>query len=179
MTQISESTDGELTVETKAQCRPAQRRSYQKHGLGTVKRKLRAREARGRGVLDGRTRLGKALAVWRADLLDDLGGAEAISAQQLALVDLAVRTKLLADSVDAYVLSMPSPVNKKRRQLFAVVVQRQALIGQLQSLLRDLGLDRRAKDVTDLAHYLATKPPTTPTTGSGQPAPSTKDETHA
>jgi hypothetical protein len=32
---------------------------------------------------------------------------------------LAVRSKLLVDSVDAYVLRMPSPVNKKRRYLFA------------------------------------------------------------
>lgn len=138
---------------------PPRRRSYQKHGLGIVTRKLRAREARGRGVLDGRTRLGKALAVWRSDLLADLGGAETISAQRLALVDLAVRTKLLVDSVDAYVLAMPSPVNKKRRQLFAVVVQRQALVGQLQSLLRDLGLERKAREVPTLADYIEQRPP--------------------
>jgi hypothetical protein len=33
----------------------------------------------------------------------DLGGPDAISTQQAALVDLAVRTKLLVDSVDTYV----------------------------------------------------------------------------
>ena len=68
------------------------------------------------------------------------------------------------DSVDAYVLGMPSPVNKKRRCLFAVVTQRQALVGQPQNPLRDLGLERRARDVTDLRSYLAAKRPAdTPT----------------
>ena len=75
------------------------------------------------------------------------------------------------DSVDAYVLTMPSPVNKKRRQLFAVVVQRQALVAQLQSLLRDLGLERKARDVADLNAYLASR------TDRGQALPAVADET--
>jgi hypothetical protein len=45
---------------------------------------------------------------WRDALVSDLGGVDAISTRQMALVDLAVRTKLLVDSVDAYVLAMPS-----------------------------------------------------------------------
>src|SRR5262245_55533943 len=46
-------------------------------------------------VLDvrrGRTALGKALAQWRAELINDLGGPEAVSTQEVAVVDLAVRT---------------------------------------------------------------------------------------
>src|SRR2546428_13724588 len=68
---------------------------------------------------------------------------------------MAVRTKLLVDSVDAYVLSMPSPVNRQRRCLHPVVRERSALVGQLQSILRDLGLERRARDATDLATQFA------------------------
>ena len=74
---------------------------------------------------------------------------------------MAVRSKLLVDSVDAYVLAMPSPVNK-RRCLYPVVKERQALVSQLQSLLRDLGLDRRVKTVPDLSAYLATRAEGTP-----------------
>ena len=92
-----------------------------------------------------------------APLIANLGGEDAVSTQQLALVDLAVRTKLLADSVDAYVLAMPSPVNRQKRCLHPVVRERQALVGQLQSILRDLGLERRVKAVTDLQTYLATQ----------------------
>jgi len=46
---------------------------------------------------------------WRESLVADLGGTDAVTTQQLALVDMAVRSKLLVDSVDAYVLAMASP----------------------------------------------------------------------
>jgi hypothetical protein len=101
------------------------------------------------------TALGRALHEWRAALVTDLGGDTAVSTQQLALVDLAVRTKLLVDSVDAYVLSMPSPVNRQRRCLHPVVRERQSLVNQLQSILRDLGLERRAQPVESLHDFLA------------------------
>jgi hypothetical protein len=61
------------------------------------------------------------------------------------------------DSVDAYVLAMPSPVNRQRRCLHPVVRERASLVNQLQSILRDLGLERRAQPVPDLTSYLATK----------------------
>ena len=64
------------------------------------------------------TALGRALHEWRMALIVDLGGVDTISTQQLALVDLAVRTKLLVDSVDAYVLGMPSPVVQRLRPPF-------------------------------------------------------------
>jgi hypothetical protein len=80
-------------------------------------------------------------------LISDLGGDEAISTHQRALIEAAVRTKLLFDSVDAYVLAMESPVDKRHRRLWPVVLERQSLVAQLQSLLKDLGLERRAKDI--------------------------------
>ncbi|MFN8543243.1 MAG: hypothetical protein U0807_03445 [Candidatus Binatia bacterium] len=55
----------------------------------------------------------------------------------------------------AYVLGMDSPVNKQKRCLHPVVRERQALVNQLQSLLRDLGLDRKAAPTETLAEYLA------------------------
>jgi hypothetical protein len=49
-----------------------------------------------------------------------------------------------------------------------VLLQRQQLAESLAWMPARLGLERRAKDVTDLTHYLETKPPsrsiTTPTT---------------
>jgi len=128
---------------------------YQKHGVHTLKKAVRTLGAR--ALPPRSTALGRALHEWRASLIADLGGDDAISTQQLALVDMAVRTKLLVDSVDAYVLAMPSPVNRQRRCLHPVVRERQALVGQLQSILRDLGLERRARPVPDLAAYLATR----------------------
>ena len=124
-------------------------------GIYALKRVVR--ELGSRALPSARTALGRALREWRAALLADLGGPEAVTTQQAALVEMAVRTKLLVDSVDAYVLGMPSPVNRRSRCLYPVVKERQALVGQLQSLLRDLGLERRAKPVPDLTTYLASK----------------------
>ena len=128
------------------------RRSYQRSGVYTLKKAVRTLGSRALPAKS--TALGRALHEWRTSLIFDLGGEDVVSTQQLALVELAVRTKLLVDSVDAYVLAMPSPVNRQKRALFAVVKERQALVGQLQSLLRDLGLERKARDVQDLDSYL-------------------------
>jgi len=101
------------------------------------------------------TALGRALHEWRTALVDDLGGPDAVSTQQRSLVDLATTTKLMVDSIDAYVLTMGSLVNKRRRCLHPVVRERQALVGQLQSILRDLGLERRGEKSLDLAALAA------------------------
>jgi hypothetical protein len=124
-----------------------------------------------RTLLDRRTGVGRALSEWRESLVADLGGPDAVSTQQAAIIDLAVRTKLLVDSVDAYVLGMPSAVNKRSRCLYPVVKERQALVSQLQSLLRDLGLERRAKPVPDLTAYLASRKEDQP---SGAPVPESR-----
>jgi len=128
-------------------------RPYTKSGVHTLKRAVLTLGSR--ALPSKSTALGRALHEWRVALIADLGGEDTVSTQQLALVEMAVRTKLLVDSVDSYVLSMPSPVNRQRRSLFPVVRERQALVGQLQSILRDLGLERRSKDATDIAGLLA------------------------
>jgi len=131
------------------------RRPYTKSGIYTLKRAVAALGSR--ALPTKRTALGRALAEWRTSLLADLGGVDTVSTQQLALVELAVRTKLLVDSVDAFLLTdTPSLVDKRHRRLWPVVRERQALVGQLQSILRDLGL-RRQKPTMDLAAYLAAK----------------------
>src|SRR5437867_909025 len=142
-----------------AQTPQHRRRPYLRSGVYTLKRAVQVLGSR--ALPPKSTALGRALHEWRDSLLADLGGEDVVSTQQLALVDLAVRSKLLVDSVDAYVLSMPSPVNRRSRALYRVVRERQALVGQLQSILRDLGLERRQKPVTDLATYLASRTPRT------------------
>jgi hypothetical protein len=139
------------------------RRPYLKSGVYTLKKAVQTLGSR--ALPPKSTALGRELRVWREALITDLGGVEMVSTQQTALVDMAVRTKLLVDSVDAYVLAMPSPVNRQRRCLHPVVRERQAIVNQLQALLRDLGLDRRAKPTMDLAMYLASQ--AKPTTDGG------------
>ncbi len=131
------------------------RRPNLRSGVYTLKKAVKVLGSR--MLPSARTPLGRSLREWRESLIADLGGPDSVTTQQLAMVDMAVRTKLLVDSMDAYVLGMPSAVNKRSRCLYPVVKERQALVAQLQSLLRDLGLERRAKPAPDLTAYLASR----------------------
>src|SRR4029077_19589915 len=127
-------------------------RPYHRHGLTTLRRTV---EALGGRLLDGRTTLAKQLAGWRADLVRDLGAD--VSTQQAAVIDLAVRTKMLLDSIDAWLLVQPSLVNARKRALIPVVKERQSLADALARYLGHLGLERRSKPVPDLNAYLTAR----------------------
>ncbi len=73
----------------------------------------------------------------------------------LAMVDLIVASWAQLDSVTGYLLTLPSLVDKRHRRCWQVVRDRAALASQLQSLLRDIGLQRRAKKVQTLPDFLA------------------------
>jgi len=70
------------------------------------------------------------------------------------LIELAVRTRLYIDHVDAYLMEMSSLVTRRGR-LKPIVEQRQRLVDSLARVLGQLGLERRAKPVTDLHEYVA------------------------
>ena len=123
-----------------------------KHGLTLMKRALKEHGTR---AIDRRTSLGKALDRWRDELVSDLGGHEQVSTQQLAIVALAVRTKLLLESVDAWLLQQPTLVNARKRTLLPVVLQRQQLADALARYMTHLGLERRPRPLPMLKDYLA------------------------
>jgi hypothetical protein len=124
-------------------------RPYHQHGLTTLRRTV---EALGGRLLDGRTTLARQLAGFKADLERDLGGD--VSTQQAAVIDLAVRTKLLLDSIDAWLLVQPSLVNARKRALLPVVRERQSLADALARYLGQLGMHRKATTL-DIAAQLA------------------------
>jgi hypothetical protein len=98
--------------------------------------------------LDMRFRTGKALVRWRLELVQDLGGEDNISTQQAALIELAVRSKLMLDTIDNWILAQDSLVNKSKRAVLPVVVQRQQLADGLARYLSMLGLERKVKTKT-------------------------------
>lgn len=122
-----------------------------KHGLTTLKKAMRVLGGR---AIDRRTSLGRALEDWRHSIIQDLGGVDQTSTQQRQVIDLAVKTKLLLDSIDAYLFKQPSLVNHRRRALLPVVLQRQQLADALARYMTQLGLERRAKKVQSLSDYL-------------------------
>ena len=112
--------------------------------------------------IDRRTRVGKALAAWCDDLARDLGGLDALSTPQKAIIEQAVTTRLLLDSIDAWLMRQPSLVDRRKRALLPVVRERQALADALVRCLTALGLERKARELTDLASYLAARSDSAP-----------------
>jgi hypothetical protein len=106
-------------------------------------------------AVDKRGASARLLVEWRRDLVADLGGEGAVTAQQRALVEVAARTKLYVDHLDAFLMQQRSLVNKTRKTALPVLLQRQALADSLVKHLNMLGLERRSKPVPSLDEYLA------------------------
>ncbi|MEE8200975.1 MAG: hypothetical protein V3R29_07375 [Candidatus Acidoferrales bacterium] len=130
------------------------RQKHARHGLHALKKRVLVA---GLEAVDGRTVAAKALLAWRRELVADLGGVENLSAQQMALVELAARTKLLVDSVDAWIMQQRSLVNARKRALLPVVRERTQLADSLARYLSQLGLERKAPPPLSLQEYLARK----------------------
>jgi hypothetical protein len=127
----------------------AQKRS--RHGLNALKARV---SVRGLGAVDRRTVAARALIAWRNELLNDLGGEEAVSSQKRVLVDMATRTKLFVDSLDEWLLRQPGLIQKRKKAVLPVLKERQSLVDSLGRILSQLGLERQAKPAKTLADFL-------------------------
>jgi hypothetical protein len=127
------------------------RRPYSRHGLHVLKAKVKVA---GLVALDGRTAAAQALLDWRRSLIADLGGATTISAQQCALIEVATRTRLYIDHLDAFLLGQRSLVNAKRKAVLPVLKERQTLADSLARILAQLGLERRKPSAQSLDEVL-------------------------
>ena len=130
---------------------PKGNRNARKHGFHAAKKAL---SEFGQAAIDGRSALGRALADFRGEVERDLGGAENLSAQQHAVIDVLCRTKLLLDGVDNFLLSQRSLINKRKRALLPIVRERTALAESYVRHLQMLGLEKRQPPAMDLQAYL-------------------------
>jgi hypothetical protein len=123
------------------------------HGMYSLQRAVRER---GLDAIDGRSALGRALREYRADLIRDLGGEPNLSTAQLHLVDLAVRDRLLLDSIDAALAERPL-VNRKRGTVAPAVEARFRMADSATRRLVALGLKRvkRRKTVQEIMAEIA------------------------
>lgn len=95
---------------------------------------------------------------WREDLITSLGGEANLSTQQTWLVEATTNTFLMLQYLDTWILQRSSLfVSEKRGTLLPVVLHRQSIARTLGKLLATLGLERKAKDVENLATYMARK----------------------
>jgi len=105
------------------------------------------------GDLDGRTLAAKAAKALVADLENDLGGTDRLSAGERALVVRAAVSTAMIEHIEATWLSGGE----------LDVAAYTALVNVQRRLLTTVGLQRRPRDVTpDLADYVAAKAPPPP-----------------
>jgi hypothetical protein len=140
------------------------RRPYHQHGQGIVSRALPHLMAR---VIDPHlpteslSPVERAARDWRQQVLDDLGGLDAVPATKRALLDAATGSMILLASLDAYVFELAGQgglTNRKHRRVFPVVLDRMRVADGLARQLQALGLDRVERPPVDLAQYLAQRP---------------------
>jgi hypothetical protein len=132
------------------------------HGLKAWRRAL---THLGTTKLDQRTSIAIAAKTFKADVVRDLGGDP--SAQQLAVIEVAARTKVMLDAVDDWLLRQPSLLVVKKRSLIPALAQRQQLADSFTRHMQALGLERKAKPVEDLRSYITRR--------AEQPAESERD----
>ncbi len=129
---------------------------HQQHGHHILKKAL-STASHQHDWLEDLGEVGASLKAWQTDIIHDLGGADNISAMQRSIVELATKTHLLLASVDKYLLAQDSLVNKRRRQLFPIVGQRQQLADALARYMSTLGLEKRSKTVATIGEYIEEK----------------------
>lgn len=86
----------------------------------------------------------------RDALVADCGGADNISMARRLLIDLAAAAAIRCQRVNAYLATLPSLVDRQHREEWRVVGDARRAEAHLQSLLRDIGLDRAPVTVTDI-----------------------------
>jgi hypothetical protein len=127
--------------------RPGSKRAFR-----TVERAL---TKGGLSALDGRSSAARAVSAWKQAVAEDLGGVETLSQAQLTLLDLAAVDVALIALADDWIRSMGAGILSKRRGTYRPVVRdRQRVADHLAGLLKQLGLERRAR-VQSIEAWLA------------------------
>lgn len=103
---------------------------------------------RGLKVLDARTSGARSLLTWRTELIDALGGD--LSPQMVTLVEQVTRLKLFLDHTDAFLLSLPSIINSRKKNMVPLVKDRLALAAELRATLTLIGLKKIPKLVSSI-----------------------------
>ncbi len=94
------------------------------------------------------------MALLREQLMADCGGAEQVSTAKGILIDLAVAAAMRVTRTNAYIATMRCQVDRRHRREWPVVEHVRRAEAHLQSLLCDIGLQRRAQPVPSLPEFI-------------------------
>ena len=132
---------------------PVKRSARVRPGVGRVALKARVR-LQGLNALDLRTAAARALVAWEHELVEHLGGQDAVSTPERLLVGKVVMTELLIADADRRLLEMATTVTRRNKYV-GLVRERQALVDSQARLLNMLGLTRRARPAKSLQEVVA------------------------
>jgi hypothetical protein len=132
-----------------------------RHGLNAAMARVKLR---GISAIDRRSAAARSYLAFKSQLVTDLGGAENLSAQRLSLVESASLSQLYLSHLDAYLLSLPSLLNRRAKTVIPALLQRQQLESALLRTLSALGLERQQPPPKSITAYLAERAPVAPPT---------------
>ena len=101
--------------------------------------------------------VGEVVRSWKAELINDLGGDDAVSTQQRVIIDLAIKTFVILDRFDAWFLPQVAAVDKRTKTLLPMVRERQQLADTLARYMAQLDLKPKAKLAKGPREYAAWK----------------------
>jgi hypothetical protein len=107
------------------------------------------------GAIDGRSRVSKGLIAWKRELADSIGGQP--SPQELMVIELACRNRMILDSIDSWLFQQKWLLNKKKKSVLPIVRERQAIDAALARHLQSLGLSRREPPAPTLEEHFRAK----------------------
>lgn len=100
--------------------------------------------------LNRRTRLGRYVVERAAEIFNDLGGKENLSTIKRSKVYQLVRTDIYIDVIDDWAFRNLNWIDKRKRALRPILLERNRLIETSLKLGQALGLDRQPKPVRTL-----------------------------
>ncbi len=126
-------------------------RNYQKHQFTPL---IKGLKKNGLGAIDQRSALAKEIGKHRSELVADLGGEENLSVQQHKIVDEYLKRYVMLETIDGWIFTQPSLLNKRTRSLYPIVLQRQTIADGMIRCLERLGLQRKAKKIPSIQDYI-------------------------
>jgi hypothetical protein len=108
-------------------------------------------------AFDQRTKLGRFIFEKAHAIYKDGGGREQFSELKRDLTGHYVITDLLLQQLNVYLLDQPSLVNKRKKTVLPILLERNRLIETLMKLASAIGIERTPTPVLSLQEYLAGK----------------------
>jgi hypothetical protein len=98
-------------------------------------------------VLDKRTKASKELHDVQETIVEHLGGWERISAQQVMVVESLARTYVLLKLVDSYAFTNGLIIDKRKRKMHRILIDRTRLADSMLKHAALLGLERKFRSL--------------------------------